>query len=908
MMASNSVRLAVHGLLALAMCMAAEAATSAAPVANDVHAWSIPAEDGEAAIRDFGLQSGVAISAAQQDIQGKRFNAVSGSLSVDNALRQLVAGTGLKYFYDQTGRAVTVAAASSGPGEHAVAPTAPANVRHGPSADPTDPSPRDTSLLVEEIVVTARKRQENLQDVPISADVISGQTLADSNLNSLAEMAQTTPGLQVNGTGAGGQLFIRGVGSGTSLTFDQSVGTFIDDIYHGRTRIADAAILDLDRVEILKGPQSTFFGNNAVAGAFNIVTAKPTDVFGGSVRALYGQYGQYAGEAMLNLPVTDALAVRIAAIDDGLSGWKKDPFAGHDQPDQSNKAGRVTFLLRPTDDFEATLKIEGGENRDTDGSQIGDCPPPAPFVASGFCKTALAAGYPTGVNDGANTTDAGQGTNLSTFEDVLTLNYHLGGQTLTSVTGFYNYHFQQDVDADGTPAQLLNLQTLEKYHQFSQELRIASPTGQILEYLGGLYFQNDQLNGHTGDLNYFFLTPTIEATKAYAPLLPYLPLAATAPNSGVYEQNEHSYAAFGSLGWNVTDQLKLSSGLRGSWVYKDANEVSYYGTATQPYGGIVPLPASLSTLAAKLLGAQTAPWTANRSDNALMPSAQIQYRFDPEVMLYLSYSRGFLAGIPTGGVVNGVATPQIQPEHVNAYEAGLKTEWFDQRLRLNMDIFRSDYTNLQVSSAVFNANNVPVGEITNAGRSRSQGVEFEGEWAVTEGFRLKSTVTYLDARYEDYPNVTLTAIQTFCRANPTLPACAQQFPGGVPVLQNLSGHPTSFAPTWSGTFGGAYSAALPGGYHFITEADVYASTSYFYGNNGTDDQEQMQTGYARLDGRFSLESPDSRWAVDVVLKNLTDRLIVGGGTGGTSLPTSTGSTLVQTEQPRNVALQARYKW
>ena len=906
-MANNSVRLAIQGLLASAICIAAEGVASAAAVANDVHAWNIPAEDGEAAIRDFGLQSGVAISAAQQDIHGKRLNAVSGSLSVDAALRQLVAGTGLRFFYDPSGRAVTVTAQEAG--QPAVAPKTPATVRRNPPTASAEPTPPGESLLVEEIVVTARKRQENLQEVPLSAEVIGGQSLADANLNSLIEMAQTTPGIHVNSSGAGGQLFIRGVGSGTSLTFDQSVGTFVDDIYHGRTRIADSAILDLDRVEILKGPQSTFFGNNAVAGAFNIVTAKPTtDAFSGSARALYGQYGQYAGEAMLNIPMGNAFAVRLSAISDGLRGWKKNPFAGHDQPDQNNKAGRVTFLLLPSDSVDATLKIEGSKNQDSDGSQIGYCPPPAPFVAAGFCKTALTAGYPTGISTGENTTNAGQGMELSTFEDVLTVNYHVAGNTLTSVSGFYNYHFQQNVDADGTPQQLLTLQTAEKYHQFSQELRIASPTGQTLEYLGGVYFQNDQLNGQTGDLDYYFLTPTILTTALYAPLRQYLPLAATAPNSGHYKQNEHSYAAFGSLGWNVTDQLKLSTGVRGSWVYKNASNVSSYGTATQVYGGLVTLPASLNALAARLLGAQTAPWTAQRSDNAVMPSAQIQYKFVPAVMAYVSYSRGFLAGIPTGGVVNGVATPQIQPEHVNAYEAGLKSEWFDQRLRLNVDVFRSNYTNLQVSSAIFNANNVPVGEITNAGRSRSQGVELEGEWAVTEGFRIKTNVTYLNARYQDYPNVTLTAIQTFCRANPAVAACVQQFPGGVALLQNLSGQPTSFAPTWSGTLAVSYSAPLPGGYHFITEADLYGSTRYFYGNNGTDDPEQMQSGYTRVDGRLSFESPDSRWAIDVVLKNLSDRLIVGGGTGGTSLPTSTGSTLVQTEQPRNVALQARYKW
>ncbi|HEY6927486.1 MAG TPA: hypothetical protein VI653_28685, partial [Steroidobacteraceae bacterium] len=138
--------------------------------------------------------------------------------------------------------------------------------------------------------------------------------------------------------------------------------------------------------------------------------------------------------------------------------------------------------------------------------------------------------------------------------------------------------------------------------------------------------------------------------------------------------------------------------------------------------------------------------------------------------------------------------------------------------------------------------------------------------------------------------------------------CIAEFPNGVGPLQDLSGQPTSFAPTWSGSATAAYHFNLPHGYHFITEADVFGSTRYFFGNNGTDDPEQMQPGYARVDGRLSLEGPDARWAVDIVMKNLTSKQIVSGGVGGTGLPTSTGSTLLLLEQPRNVAVQARYKW
>ncbi len=912
-MASNRIRAVIHGLLATGACLTAEGVFAATPVAEEVHSWNIPAEDGAAAVRDFGLQSGVAISAAQSDLQGKRLNAVTGTLSVDAALRQLIAGTGLRYVYDATGRAVTLSAASPPKPQN---PTPPVEVRREPVTTSQADPPRQDAVLLEEIVVTARKREENVQEVPISAEVISKQTLAHFNLNTLQDAAQITPSIHVNSSGSGGQLFIRGTGSGSSQQFDQSVGTFVDDIYHGRTRIADAAFLDLDRVEILKGPQSTFFGNNAIAGAFNIQTARPTENFDGSVRALYGQFGQYAAEGVLNVPVGETFAVRFAAIGDGLSGWQKNPFAGHDQPDDNNKAGRVTFLFRPTDNFDALLKVEGGDNHDSNGSQIANCPPPAPFTPAGFCAVALKAGYPTGLNTHENTTNAGQGITLSTFEDVLTMHYHLGDQTITSVTGFYNYHYTESDDLDGTPQQLFTLQIPEKYHQFSQELRIASPLGQTLEYLGGLYFQTDRLDGHAGDLHYYFVSPAVQAKVP--PLIPYLPLAGTTQNDGIYSQDEHSYAAFGSVGWNVTDALKATAGVRGSWVYKTATSQSFYGTAApQPYGGIIPLPANLQPLAAAVLGVQSSPWSASRSDNAVQPSAALQYNVTQDAMLYASYSRGFLAGIPTGGITTsqGIPTPapQVLPEHVNAYEAGIKSKWFDQRLLLNLDVFRSDYKDLQISSAIFNSNGAPVAETTNAGASRSEGVEFQAEWLVTRAFRLQTALTYLDSHYISDPNVTLNGIQTFCRTNYTkVPACQQDFPAGIPGgktgLQDLSGQPTNFAPKWSGNLAAIYTVALPWNLHLVTEADVFASTNYFFANNITNDPELVQSGYARVDGRFSLEGPDQKWAVDILFKNVTDKEIVAGGTGGTALPTSTGSTIIRTEQPRNFALQARYRW
>jgi iron complex outermembrane receptor protein len=756
---------------------------------------------------------------------------------------------------------------------------------------------------LEEIVVTAQKRQENLQDVPVSVQVVSGQTMQLQNLNSLEDVGQIVPSVHINATGSGGQIFIRGIGSGTSQTFDQSVGMFIDDIYHGRARITGATFLDLDHLEILKGPQSTFFGNNAIAGAFNILAKKPDDTFDGYVRALYGQFGQYAAEGAVNVPIDEVLAVRFAGSFTGLDGWQKNPYAGEDQPHQDNKAGRVTLLFKPSTDFDATLKIEGSSNHDEDGSLIADCPPQTPFVPAGFCKTAIGLGLPTGLDSDRNTTNSGQGVDLSTFEDVLTMNLRRWGDTFTSVTGFYNYHFNQNVDADGTPDTLLNLQISEKYHQVSQEFRVVSPTGQPIEYLAGVYYQHDQLYGDPADLNYFFLNPTILSKPTLAALVPYLPLAGAGSNL----QDENDYAVFGSATWNATDRLKVSAGLRGSWVDKSLTANNFYGTATQTYGGAVALPTNLQPLAAAVLGAQNS-FAGTRSDNAWMPSAKIQYELVPAAMLYFSYAKGFKAGVPTGGTTNGVAVPPVLPEHVNAYEAGIKSKWFDNRLLLNLDVFRSDYTDQQVESAIFTPLGVPVFEVTNAGSSRSQGVEFEGQWAISSNWRLSSNVTYLDSYYVSYPNVTLTGVQTYCRANPAVAYCAMQFPGGVPALQDLSGHPTEFAPRWSGDLSAAYGVDLPGNYRLSAETGAYFTSTYNYANNGTDDDLLEQGGYVRLDGRLSFESVDQRWAVDIIGKNLTDRIIVAAGTGGTSLPSSLGSLLLQRQETRNFAVQFRYHW
>jgi len=362
------------------------------------------------------------------------------------------------------------------------------------------------------------------------------------------------------------------------------------------------------------------------------------------------------------------------------------------------------------------------------------------------------------------------------------------------------------------------------------------------------------------------------------------------------------------LSWNVTDRLKLSGSLRASQVTKDFIGHALYGTGTQTYGGFVlfpttpgscGFPAGCEALGGALFGGAGTSESLSRSDRAWMPSARVQYQLDRDAMVYFRYDRGFKAG-GYNGVQPFTTIPgntDFGPEHVNAYELGLKSTWFDDRLLLNLDVFRSDYKDLQVLAVIYNpVTNTAFGGVRNAAASKSQGVEFESQWAVTKDFRLGANVTYLDAHYGSYPNAPATTLQNFCGTlsqaqYSATPQCARfSFPVQT-QFRNLSGQPTSYAPKWSGSVTASYSMLLPGAYKFTTGLSPYFTSSY---NPDPDGLYPALGSYVRLDAGLTLEKPDRHWALDLIGKNLTNRIIL--------------TTLSTKEQPRNVALQFRYQY
>ena len=743
----------------------------------------------------------------------------------------------------------------------------------------------DISGQISDIVVTAQRRSENLQRVPISAEVVGAPALAQKNLTSLNDIGSVNPSIRVSNGLRSNAIYVRGTGSGDSQSFDQSVGTFIDDIYHGRSRGSAATFLDLDHVEILKGPQTTYFGNNAIAGAFNIVTEKPGKDLDGWARALISpdtgtNGGQYALEGGVTIPLSDTFGVRVAGTYNGQEGWLYDTNFRDNRPKVSALAARATARWTPTDRLDIILKGEIGRTRNEGGLylQTTSCPPPPPFVASGFCALDLAAGNPTGLKNNSFSSN-GSYTSLSTQEAVLTASYDLGGSTLTSVTGVNSYHTAFDLDPDGTPLDLVTTRAPERYRQFSQELRLASQSGRRFEYIAGLYFQSDTLRT-LQQINYFVLTPLLTGS----PFASYAPLSQQI-NARI---GEKVYSAFGAFTWNATDKLKLTGTLRGSIVDKDFNWALFYGTATQEYGGTSPLPTALQGPAG-LLGLGNAGTLAlNRSDRALMPGARVQYQIAPDTMAYASFTRGFKAGGFSVGAVSAVPSDYgFNPEHVNAYEAGLKSELFNRTLLVDLAVFRNNFSDLQVSVQGQNASGGFVNFVRNAAQSRSQGVEIEGQWIISPAFKLVGSGSYLDSKYLSYDNAGPTAAQRLAGQS----------------VQSLAGKRTPFAPEWSGTVSAIATAHTAGGYRLSGEATGIFSSSYQ--TFSTLDPLTLQPGYARLDARISFDSPDGRWGLDIIGKNLTSAVI---RTFSAEQPFSLGSLLQQKEQPINVAFQARIKF
>jgi outer membrane receptor protein involved in Fe transport len=752
--------------------------------------------------------------------------------------------------------------------------------------------------MLEEVIVTATKRLQGMQDVPIALSVMSGEMIDDMGMRKLADVTVYMPNVTIAQTAGASQIFIRGVGSANNFGFEQSVGTFIDGVYFGRSRNARAAFLDVERVEVLKGPQSTLFGKNTVGGAINITSRQPTDEFEAFLEVNYETevegYGLTAG---ISGPLTDNLRGRLVAKVYEDDGWMENQAPnGEDGPGQDNTILRGSLIWDATDNLRFTAKAEHGEFDVTGRNfKITKSTPTSTFLFStgssdpnfesslGFNEKQSLGTFPGREEEDNTTSDIFQ----------LTAEYQMGDFTLRSITAYTEYDFENCVDGDYSSLSYLDRCRSEEHEQYSQEFLLTSPAGETFEYLAGVYYQNAKLETDTSTFLFWSGLPALEPTL--------LGFVGGAPSGTLdteffndFSQDTETWSGFASLTWNLTDDFRVQVGARYSDDSKDADKRTFAAlpgtTVEDPFLTFFAGPSVLNF-------AVPYDYSESREEDHWTGNINFQYDFTVDTMGYFNVSNGYKAG---GYDADNALdrSREFEDEEVISYELGLKTELWDNHARINTGVFYSEFDDLQVSG--FEGAGFIVG---NAAESEIYGVEADFTVAVTDTFTLNGALAYLDTEYKDYPNASCAIGQIqdgSCDAN-----------GG---FQDLGGTSLQFAPEWSGNIGAAYDASLTDSLDIGLRVDALYTDDILIAPDA--DAEVTEESYWKINARIALLSADGKWSLAVIGKNLTDETTFNWGNDATLASTRIGGQFIgfqnayfhMIEAPRTFEFQARYNF
>jgi iron complex outermembrane recepter protein len=744
----------------------------------------------------------------------------------------------------------------------------------------------DDSFTLEEVVVTATKRAVGMQDVPIAMSVMGGDKIEKNSISNLEDLSIYMPSVHIGESGSANQVFIRGIGSGNNQGFEQSVGTFIDGVYYGRARNSRAAFLDLERVEVLKGPQSTLFGKNTIAGAINITTAKPTDEFTGYVEGTYDEtLGGTGVTAMVSGPLSDTVRGRLVAKTYEDDGWMDNQAPGKDGPSKETNVLRGTLEWDATDALQLSLKVEHGEFDVTGRNmKITDAGATGALFFSGsapYASTSTDANFSNslGFNEDQSMSGfAGRPQEDETESDIyqLTADYELGEHTLRSITAYTKYDYENCTDADYGPVAFLDRCREESHKQFTQEFLLSSPIGGAVEYLAGVFYQDAALESDASTM--VGLTELDPVNGADAELLNF------------FEQDSETISAFAEFTFNVSDEFRTIVGLRYSHDEKEAKKrqlVTVPGTGVNNagleflYGDAIP--------GTTLSFSNAYDYEEERKEDHWTGNLNFQYDLNEDTMMYLNLATGYKAGgFDADNSLD--ASREFEDESVESIEVGLKTEFMDGRGRLNAAIFSSDYEDVQVST--FETAGFIVG---NAAETSVDGAEFDVTFAATQELTLTAALTYLDARYDSFEDAACT--------------WEQRVAAGSGCTQDLSGAQLQFAPDWSGNLSAEYITAIGPDMELTVAADALWTDDVVVANDL--DKNVIQKEYWKFNARIQLSSADDTWRVALVGKNLTDETTFNWGNDLTLSGSGygfEGGYFHHIEKPRTVELQARYSF
>lgn len=712
---------------------------------------------------------------------------------------------------------------------------------------------------LQDIIVTAQRRSENLQKAAIAVTAVSGDTLVRAGVTDSTQLTRIAPSLQIsNLAGSNNAFYLRGVGNFTTNSLSDSAISFnVDGVSFARTQAAVGVFYDLDRVEVLKGPQGTLYGRNATGGAINLITAKPrAGEFSGYGNFEYGNYDAKRFTGAINIPLGEDGALRVAG-----QATDRDGFYSDGTGDDKTRSLRVQMASQLND----TIKVTVGADYTFQGG-----------VGAGATALGLDKDKRIGLLDprAANLF-------LSSFS-------FLAGNTLYPLEDdvfnhnkFWGMYAQADVDTSvGTLTILPAYRNMKLFQrsissgfavsdryiddQTSLEVRLSSRSGAPLGYIFGLYYLNED-SDQPVNYNQQYFSPYSD-----------------------FQSQTRSYAGFARLSYNVTERFRLTGGARYTIDKKSAilNSVNTVVICPAVFVGgacpnTPPLPSSFTVpdflrgpngagIPVQPYGPSGAIVQANPFLNAPSKTfrkptfrGSVEFDLGSQSLLYASAETGF----KSGGFFSSIDNPIYQPETITAFTIGSKNRFFDNRLQVNLEAFHWTYKDQQVSH--FRTNTVGGTEFVteNIGKSRIQGIELEIQAKPVESTTLNTTVQYLDARNKEFVYTNPAAL------GPPVSGCAVTGPAAGLFTVDCSGRRPVNAPVWTVTGGIEQIVALGSAGQLIFNVDARYQSKSFTGFEEL--SSQIQNGYALLDVQLTYKPEVSHFTISVFANNLTDKTVVG---------------------------------
>ena len=704
------------------------------------------------------------------------------------------------------------------------------------TAQDTTPAEGDEDPSV--IIVTATKQGLTITEAPISISVVDEDQIKGSGATNLSELTELLPSVVFSQSQSPTQanVGIRGVTTaGGSAALEPSVGIYIDGVFTDRTAIGVGDFNDIERVEVLRGPQSTLFGNSSPAGVINFVTKSPAFAFEGDVSATYGNFNRLQFAGSVSGPVVDdVVAVRISGFSNDRDGYLEN-LVGQDRNDQNSWGVRAKVLIEPTALGSILLTYERGEADEVCCSPVTDnvsqatldrfaqASTPFPFRGTGVP-------FPGNQLEGQVVSiDGDQRFESRTEVYQMDIELDLGPLTMTSISSYRTYFSEADVDIDFSPLDLFQFRNVTRDQTLlSQELRFASNGSGPLNYLfGGYFFEKDVVEDSGDGL---IVNPVLAGPFGNF-------VAATSPSGS--DITNRNYAVFADATYAVTDRLKITGGLRYNY---DEKEISAFASRLRLNG-------------TPLSPTQTIPAAfQERSGGQLTGRAVVQYDVTDNANVYASYTRGYKAfGInDDANLLRNVpgASFFFDSEDVDNYELGFKASIPAYRAAVSLVLFNTKYSNFQSLSSFTDSNNNLRFFLQNAASLTSRGAELDFAVEPVEGLTFNGSATYLDATFDSFPNA--------------------QGPGG-PV--DLTGERLRDAPEFSASLSSQYTQPIGTSLEAFIRGDVFYRSSVFTDQNL--DPLQAQDAFAKINARIGFGRADGLWQLEFWGRNLTDKITFG---------------------------------